>query len=396
MTQSTCTVCGAVDLKELLRIDDIPVFCNVQWPDYHTAIAAARGDIHLAFCRGCGHVFNTAFDPERIQYSQAYENSLHFSPQFHAHAEALAARLVEKYALRNKTIVEIGCGKGEFISLLCAEDRNKGYGFDLSYQRDTSRTVSSESVTFIKDFYSERYAQLRPDFVCCRHVLEHIQDPIPFLQTVGAAAGSKPELVFYFEVPNVLFSLRDMGIWDFIYEHCSYFSNSSLFAAFRNAGFDVLDVYADFGNQFLGLEARVSPTANRGERNQRFPESESQAILWEVVETFKRRYTEKIAYWYAWMNDAAEQGNRAAIWGAGSKGVTFVNTIKVQGVVATLVDVNPHKQGRFVGGTGHTVIGPQSFARDPADYVVVMNSLYRDEIAACLRDLDIESPLVCA
>ncbi|MCI0557468.1 MAG: class I SAM-dependent methyltransferase, partial [Nitrososphaera sp.] len=277
-----------------------------------------------------------------------------------------------------------------------AEDRNKGYGFDLSYQRDTSRIVSSESVTFIKDFFSERYSQLRPDFVCCRHVLEHLQDPVGFLQTVRAAAGSQQELVFYFEVPNVLFSLRDMGIWDFIYEHCSYFSTGSLLAAFGRAGFDVLDVYGDFSDQFLGLEARVSPTANQKERNQGFPESESQAILWDVVETFKTRYSEKIDYWYAWMKDAAEQGNRAAVWGAGSKGVTFVNTIKVPGVVAAVVDMNPHKLGRFVGGTGHRVIGPQSLTRDPVDYIIVTNAAYCDEIATSLRDLEVECRLICA
>ena len=38
--------------------------------------------------------------------------------------------LIRRYDLRGKEVIEIGCGKGEFLSLLCEVGDNRGVGFD--------------------------------------------------------------------------------------------------------------------------------------------------------------------------------------------------------------------------------------------------------------------------
>lgn len=389
---SGCVVCGAPDLTEVLRIDNVPVFCNVQWPEYQTALDASVGDIHLGFCANCGHVFNQAFDIDRMDYSEAYENSLHFSSYFHQHAEKLADRLIEKYSLREKTIVEIGCGKGEFISLLCEKGGNRGYGFDRSYEIDRSNRVSSERVTYSSDYYSERHTHLNPDFVCCRHVLEHIPEPVEFLKEIRKAVGADRRPVMYFEVPNLGYSIQDMGIWDFIYEHCSYFDASSLQGCFINAGFEILDSYTDFGNQFLCIEAIPR------EIDAAHAPSEAQDItdLIQIIETFTANYNAKIENWNAWIAKLKQDNKTAAIWGAGSKGITFLNTIDVKDTVRGLVDLNPNKQGLFAGGTGHEIVAPERLRDQPPDYIVIMNSVYREEITALLSDMNLKCEIVCA
>jgi hypothetical protein len=42
--------------------------------------------------------------------------------------------------------------------------------------------------------------------------------------------------MFYLEVPNGLFTLRDLGIWDLIYEHCQYFTAASFVAVVEAFG----------------------------------------------------------------------------------------------------------------------------------------------------------------
>ena len=47
-------------------------------------------------------------------------------------------------------------------------------------------------------------------------------------------------------------------IWDFFYEHCSYFNAQSLQTAFEVAGFHVKRVAHVFGEQYVWLEATLA------------------------------------------------------------------------------------------------------------------------------------------
>jgi hypothetical protein len=250
-----CPVCGSGSVADLLRVSGVPVHCNVLWPDRSSALCAPRGDIRLNACAGCSHVYNSAFRPELMRYSPEYENSLHFSREFQSYASGLADRLVERYSLYDKDLVEIGCGKGEFLTLLASRGGSRGVGFDPGAPED----LSTGGVRFIRGFYSQDYAAWPVDLICCRHVLEHIADPVDFLTGIRNIIGDRQNVAVFFEVPNALYTLRDLGIWDIIYEHCSYFTPSSLCALFGRCGFVVQFCAAAYGDQFLQIEAMPDP-----------------------------------------------------------------------------------------------------------------------------------------
>ncbi|MCZ7663017.1 MAG: class I SAM-dependent methyltransferase [Thermoleophilia bacterium] len=95
------------------------------------ALAFPQGDIRLELCGSCGFVQNSAFDPGLIDYFQEYEETQGYSATFEAFARGLAAALVARHDLRGKEILEIGCGKGEFLALLCELGGNRGLGSTL-------------------------------------------------------------------------------------------------------------------------------------------------------------------------------------------------------------------------------------------------------------------------
>ena len=381
-----CTVCDSDQTLSVLRIDDVPVFCNVQWSTRDEAKNATKGTIALEYCRSCSHIFNSEFDPKAVEYDGAYENSLHFSPHFQKYAEGLVDRLIEKYDVRDKTVVEIGCGKGEFISMLCEAGNNTGYGFDASYEPERESRTSSESVKFIQDFYSDAYESIAADFVCCRHVLEHIQYPVPFIEDIKRASATNGDNIAYFEVPNALYSIEDLGIWDLIYEHCSYFSAEYAMTAFRKAGMKTIDVYPDFGNQFLCVEAKTDAAGTQdlvavpGERE-------------ALVRRFSDEYRQKLKEWNEFLESSRKKRERVVVWGAGSKGVTFLNCVDSPGDIAYVVDVNPNKRGLFAAGTGHEIRNVDQLADDPPTQVIVMNPVYADEIRQMLSDAAIPTEL---
>ncbi len=385
MTSSptTCTACTATNVTVFLDITQVPVHCNVLWPTKTEALSAPRGDIRLGFCSLCGHVMNLAFDPSLMEYTQAYENSLHFSPSFQRFAEELVDGLIKRYNLRNKDIVDIGCGKGDFLKLICARGENRGWGFDPSYVPPPGEDTAG--VTFIQEFYSEQHASYQADLIACRHVLEHIQFPLPFMQRVRRSVGGRYATAVYFEVPNALYTLRDMGIWDIIYEHCSYFSAPSLSYVFSNAGFDVTSVGEMFGGQYLGIEAHASSSPS-GKALDNSPEA-----VGSLVEAFGANYTGKTSFWDEKFKTLKKEGKRVVVWGGGSKGVTFLNKFKDVSGVEYMVDINPRKQGMFVPGTGQTIIGPESLKFIKPDVVIIMNPLYAREIEQQLQGLGLRA-----
>lgn len=99
--RSRCPVCDADEVKGFLEIPRVPVYCNVLWPSREEALAAPRGDLDLAYCGGCGHVFNRRFDPGLVEYTGDYENSLHYSPRFQEYADKLAADLIARHDLHD-------------------------------------------------------------------------------------------------------------------------------------------------------------------------------------------------------------------------------------------------------------------------------------------------------
>ena len=390
--QMHCPVCFNQDLPVFLELEGLPVHCNLLWPSREAALTAPRGDMRLGFCHECGMIYNTAFDPSRMAYTQAYENSLHFSPVFQGYAQELATRLIEKYHLCGKDIVEIGCGKGEFLSMLCEGGQNRGFGFDTSYDSDRDGNGAARNITFIRDFYSVAYAEEYPaDFICCRQVLEHIQNPREFLLQLRQAIGDRHQTAVFFEVPNVFYTIRDFGIWDILYEHCSYFSPSSFSRLFQETGFAVRYVYPTFGGQFLCLEAFPVDTVSSHATDMA---TEELGQLSSLISEFGDNYRDKVVTWREDTCQLFKQEKRVVVWGAGTKGVMFLNTLKIDDQVRYVVDINPHKQGMYVAGTGQRIVPPEFLREYQPDIVLLMNPIYRDEIRGMIHQLGVAAEVV--
>ena len=121
-----CNVCQSIEVSRIIKIKSVPIFNNILLESFEDAINIPRGDIDLSICHNCGHFFNSAFLPHLIDYTHRYENSLHFSPRFRKYADDLIENLVEDYDLREKKIVEFGCGQGDFLKSICQKGGNYG------------------------------------------------------------------------------------------------------------------------------------------------------------------------------------------------------------------------------------------------------------------------------
>jgi SAM-dependent methyltransferase len=382
-----CLVCGE-STKVFFEAKNIPVRCNVLWPTRAAAVASEQAEIRLAFCQSCGYIYNVASDPTRLKYDTNYDSSLHFSPRLQEFARELATYLVERYALRGKTIIDIGCGNAEFLSLLCQYGSNRGIGFDPSFIANRADLTSGLGIEIIADEYSERYADRFCDLLCSQHTLEHVPNPRAMLGTIRRSLEKNPGTAVYFEVPNVLFTLRQNGVWDLIYEHRSYFAPQSLRRLFTSAGFHVRDVRETFGGQYLSLEA----VASNG--NEYHPAADETERLAADVIAFCEYRAKLIEGWKVMFDQMRRSGQHAVVWGAGSKGTIFINTLREYHQIQYVVDINPHKQGSYISGTGQKIVAPEALREHRPEFLILMNPIYRDEVERIVAGLGIAPRLL--
>ncbi|MHC4727329.1 MAG: class I SAM-dependent methyltransferase [Planctomycetota bacterium] len=380
-----CPVCNNSEMMVFFQAERLPVFCNVLWDTRQKALSAPLARIHLAYCHKCGLVYNVDFEPALMQYSPEYENSLHFSQRFRKWADQTAERLVRQYQLYDKDIIEIGCGQGDFLAILHRLGNNRVLGFDPSYNPDkTNDEFEKPAINIIPKAYSEDFNNYPADFICCRHVLEHIDRPLEFLKSIRSTIGQRKDCVVYFEVPNALFNLKHMGLWDIIYEHCSYFTSESLANLFLRAGFEPIEVAERYDGQYLTIEAR--PTHNN--LNSAFDTEWIVSNMQHLINDFQNVYRQKVNSWQNTLSDLVTQNNSTVIWGAGSKGITFVNTLNISyKQIEYIVDLNPRKCGKFVPGTAQCIVGPDFLKEYRPQTIIIMNPIYRSEIQADVKEL---------
>ena len=384
-----CPSCGGSGLAIFHEQDNVPVHSCRLVESREEALAFPRGALRLGFCGHCGFISNTAYDPTLQDYSLSYEETQSFSPRFRAFARELADHWVERYGLQGKEVLEIGSGKGEFLVLMAELGVGRGIGIDPGFVEERIDSPAADRITFVTDYYSEAYAEAA-DAVVCRHTLEHIHATGALVRLVRRSLRQRPDAVVLFELPDVLRVLDEIAFWDIYYEHCSYFTPGSLARLFRHAGFDVLDLALAYDDQYILIECRPAEVPSSAP----LPLEEEVWAVAEHVARFRQGFAETISHWRSELARAREAGRRTVIWGAGSKGVSFLTTLGVADEVEYAVDVNPYKHGKYVAGTGQRIVAPE-FLRDCApDLVVAMNPIYLDEIGTQLASLGVSAELV--
>jgi hypothetical protein len=372
-----CQACGGSSLESFYELHNVPAHSCLLLPTRREALAFPRGDIELVFCHDCGFIGNARFDIGLNQYSAAYEETQAFSPRFLQFLDEICRDQVRKFGLApGVTALEIGCGKGEFLTRLCELSGCDGIGIDPGYHPERNQSSAADRMTFIRDLYGPRYAHLQAEYVSCRHTLEHIAPVQEFMRLVRETIGNRHQVNVFFELPDMERVLETGVFWDVYYEHCTYFTRGSLARLFRAEGFDVQDLYKAYDDQYLMIEAKpvASPTVAT------LPQEDDLASTAALVKKFTKEVDNRLQE----LSDAAHRwrrsGQKVAIWGSGSKCVSLMSSMELGDTLQAIVDINPHKHGKFLAGSGWEIEGPDALTALRPDAVIIMNSIYTEEI----------------
>ena len=195
---------------------------TVAWPGSEEE-AKAMKQLPLSFvrCVDCGHIFNRDFRYEEVPYSKKPHLMFNQGTTWTSHLIQTADMLLG-YLNKDSIVVEIGCGEGHLLRHMASKRKDCRFiGFDPNASFETDGLFEGHSELFLPEVHME---SLQPDLIISRHVMEHLINPLGFLQSIQFNA-SRLDLRtrVYIETPCIDRALETGRVGDFYYEHNSHY-----------------------------------------------------------------------------------------------------------------------------------------------------------------------------
>lgn len=358
MKNSRCKICNREDLKEFIRFDRYPRSISHLFPDSITA-RENFGAYFFDKCEYCQHVQIGEDMPQ--EFYEDYIMTVSHSPKMNKFQQEQASFFVSNYQLAGKKVLEVGCGDGNFSSIL------KQLGVDI-YGNEPSKPFRDLALAkginvdslFVDENYSHSAAPF--DAVVSREVMEHVPDPINFLKNIRRVL--KHDGYVLIEVPNFEKALSECRYYDMFPDHLSYFTSQSLTAAMLISGFKGVSIYYGMDNEFLYAIAQNQDIESKG--------------LVSAKNTIDRDFKEIF-----------DNYNNVVVWGAGGKGIAALSAVADTSRIKFVIDSDPFKQNRYLPASGVKVVSPEILDIDTGiDMLIITNLAYTDEVLEILASKD--------
>ena len=386
-----CPVCNSGNGMPIFQKSGISIYGLQRHHDRASAINAATGNVNYRFCKDCTFTFNQEFDPSVIDYVVDYESSRGHSAYFNSYLDSVCKDINEFFPVTDKTVVEVGCGDGQFLMSLRNMFPFRGWGFDPSLDK-TGRALSQDGLTFVDGYYDSQYVGARPGLLVLRHTLEHQSDVHDFLSSLLSQQQHLPERI-YIEVPTWEWIVARDQVYAFNYGHCSYFSSTSLQLALDSHGFERERLSFSFDDEYLQYYGAHQAAPSDAGRNRLPSRSNSEPAdrLVEQTASFVARIPEILGRLASYFADYPD----AVLWGAAGKGTTLLNILDISWEqFPYVVDSNPRRHDTFIPVTGQQVVAPDTLKQIQPKFVFVTNPSYIPEIRAQLSGMGVRADLI--
>lgn len=345
-----CRICSG-SLAPLLHYSNMPKSAQFlpKTPD-------AGIDLDVRQCQSCGTVQLTN---EPVFYHRSVIRASGLSEEMILFRRAQFSQFIDDFALHGRKVLEIGCGRGEFMQVMnvCG---TSAYG--IEYAPESIQACKARGLRAFQGYIESPNATAPEspyDAFYCLNFLEHMPEPNTLL--TGVRNSLKDRAVGLVEVPNFDMILRNKLFSEFISDHLFYFTRDTLNTLLRLNGFDVLDTRIVWHDYIISSVVRKREKADVSGFDERLAHVRAQ------IESFINRYA------------------KVAIWGAGHQALTMIAMAGLKGKIEYVVDSAKFKQGCYTPATGIPIVSPDMLGLDPVDAIIIMCAGYSDEVARTIR-----------
>ncbi len=359
MPVNKCRVCNHKFFKEpLLRYENMPG--AAQYLPNAESLESDKGvNLEVCQCSGCGLV---QLSNEPVPYYREVIRAAAISKEMTDFRRKQFESFVQKYSLKGGNIIEIGCGRGEYLSTM-QQFGVEAYG--LEYSEESVMQCVKNGLKVSKGFIqgsADRLNNAPFDAFFILNFLEHLPDPNSTLR--GIYNNLTEEAMGLVEVPNFDMILRKKLFSEFIGDHLFYFTKEILSTTLKLNGFEIIECNEVWYDYIISAVVKKRRKINVSH----FCKHQEQ--LKNEIEEYIRRFKDK----------------KVAIWGAGHQALAIISLLNLSDRIKYVVDSALFKQGKYTAATHIPIVSPDKLDLDPVDAVIVMAASYSDEVARIIRE----------
>lgn len=397
----TCIACGHA-LSPLMTLDDMPASAQ------NIPAASELAEDHplsltLCQCPSCGLV---QFNTEPVDY---YRDVIRAGGgtrtmtrlRHEEYARLLTA--MQEHHIHGRRIVEVGCGRGEFLRMWqnLAEDPEGAAALARDQARDPlsgqpnaaplhlvglehkpslveeANAVADKKYRVYEGFATGdvRYPEGPFDAFVQFNFLEHQPDPCDMLRNIWH--NLKPQALGLITVPSFEYILRYNGYYELLRDHIANYTEFTLQKLLQDCGFELLSMDLVNRDTIEAIVRKADPDE--------LSELHYSGRLIDVS-ALRDSYDRLSASVNAHIDHLSESHRTMAIWGASHQGFTLAATTKLGGRVEYIIDSAPFKQGRFSPASHIPIVAPDYAVAHPVDEILIVAPGYTDEIAGIIRE----------
>lgn len=315
-------------------------------------------DLDLYQCNNCGLV---QFDCEPVDYYKKVIRAGGETSTMINLRRKQYEKFINQFNLTGKKIIEIGCGKGEFLKVWKDFDVNAS---GIEFNSELVEIAINNGLN-VKQFFVDDENSVIPDgpfdAFCQFNFLEH--QPHPNEMIKGIYNNLKDNGVGLVTVPSLEYILQYNGYYELIRDHIAYYSKETLSLLFQKNGFEVLSI----------------STVNRDTH--------------EII--VRKRSKIDVSNWNKIFNCLKQEfdnyceefkNKKIAVWGASHQGFTLIPTMELSNKVEYIIDSAVFKQGKFAPSSHVKIVEPDYFYKNPVDSILIVAPGYTDEIASIIKE----------
>jgi len=372
---SECIICKNMGFVNVFSINRVPVCGNapIKEDDIKNEVF---GELDIVMCRRCSHVFNKRFSQKIIDsmYYKEYSSGIALTKGVTDRYDKAISEGIKKENIVGKSVIEIGASNFSFSNMMLALGAKEILAFEPSSLFESKE----KKIMHIKKYFSRGLIphEFSPGLIVARHVLEHMTAPMAFIKELSesSALGTK----VYIEVPNVDDIIENKRIYDFFYEHVSYFSPGLLSSVLESVGFKILSITPLADHQHFGI---LSEKISKGtDIKAKMINTEVRVNKLFKLGKSKEEYLQKL-------NKIICSSKNVAIYGAGNHSIASVVMLgDKSSMIGCMLDINPIKAGLLSPMNHIKIMIPSKALVSCYDAIIIIAALHQEEIYNNLRD----------
>ena len=353
----SCRLCKNKLHKPVLVLDNMPKSAQL-FPNKKDLNKEKGIKLSVYQCSNCGLV---QIKDKPVSYYKQVIRATGISKEMQKFRETQFKNFIKKYNLKNKKILEVGCGFGEYLSIMNRCNVN-AYGIEYSqkavnYCKNLGLKVSKQFIENEK--YKIKYAPFDAFFIMS--YLEHIPDINSFL--IGISNNLTDKGVGLIEVPNFDMILKKKLFSEFISDHLYYFTKDTLKMTLNMNGFDVLECNSVWHDYIL------SAVVKKRENFDTVSFYKQKKLLSDKLNKYIDKFDKETV----------------AVWGAGHQALAVISLAKLQNKIKFLVDSAEFKQNKFSPATHIPIYSPDILKTEKPKAIIIMAGSYCDEILKIIK-----------